>query len=352
MKSTDLNASPQGTPPRRGETRPAPPHGGQLHGAAGPPEICPEQWAIDTVLDRLKDWRPCGDGFAARCPGHADSDPSLSVHETAEGHVLLKCHAGCLTEDVVGEMGLTLAHLFTSEYARRFGRRRDGRTAPRSAESRPAGAPCIDYEKFGRVVADSQVGDDEAFMPLCRAAGVCVRACLEFGLGVAGERFVFPERDDRLRPVGVVYRRLDGTKRCHKGSTRGLTIPVVDRRFGGALYVTEGATDAMTLHSVKVRAVGRPAAGLSGGAFDWLASYLARHASGGVVVVGDNDPKGGDGRRVGRDAARGLAGRLAAAMPGGIPVRWALPRAGYKDVREQVAARDWERGLRLREAPQ
>lgn len=312
------------------------------------PEIRPDQWAITTVLDRLDGVRPCGDGYAARCPAHADWNPSLSVGETDEGHVLAHCHYGCSIEEIVEALGLKKAHLFTSEYARRFGRR-NGRTAPVRTGWPRAGVPVIDHEKFEKVTADARVEDDEAFMPLCRATGLCVRACVEFGLGVKGSRYVFPERDDQLRPVGVVYRRRDGKKTCHKGSTRGLTIPVVERGFGGELYVTEGATDAMALHQVRVRAIGRPAAVPSALVLDWLAAYLARHAADGVVILGDNDPRDDKGRRVGRDAARELAERLAAVLPGCIPVSWALPRKGYKDVREQVTARDWDKGLRLRE---
>ena len=327
----------------------AEPQEDQRHtGCPAAPVVPPDQWAIDTVLDRLKGWRPCGDGFAARCPAHADWNPSLSVNESADGHVLLKCHAGCKTDDIVAEVGLTLAHLFTSEYARRFGRRRCGRIAPQCRGRPLEGGLLIDHGKFERVIAAAQVDDDEAFMPLCLATGLCVRACTEFGLGIRGSRVVFPERDDQLRPVGVVYRRQNGKKRCHTGSTRGLMIPVVERGFGGRLYITEGATDALALHQVRVRAIGRPAAVTSENVFGWLTAYLARHADEGVVILGDNDPRDEKGRRVGRDAARELAERLVAVLPDSIPVSWALPRKGYKDAREQVAARAWENGLRIR----
>lgn len=360
MKGNTPKGGSQGTQ-RSLKPRSVPAYDSRVHGqpeperpAGGPPapEIPPDQWAVDTVLDRLKCWRPCGDGFAARCPAHADWDPSLSGKESADGHVLLKCHAGCKIEDVLAAMGLTFAHLFTSEYARRFGRRRGGRIAPPAAGVRPSDGAAIDHEKFATILAGSGVDDDEEFMPLCRSTGLCVRACVEFGLGVRGSRYVFPERDDLLRPVGVAYRRLNGKKTCHKGSTRGLTIPVVERGFGGALYVAEGATDAMALHQLHVRAIGRPAAVPSARVFDWLTAYLTRHGDEGVVIVGDNDPPDEKGRRVGRDAARELAERLAAVLPAGIPVSWALPRKGYKDVREQVTSGDWTMGLRLREVRQ
>lgn len=47
----------------------------------------------------------------ALCPAHEDKVPSLSVAQGEKG-VLLLCHAGCLTEDVVKAMNLTMADLF------------------------------------------------------------------------------------------------------------------------------------------------------------------------------------------------------------------------------------------------
>jgi len=48
----------------------------------------------------------------ARCPAHDDRSPSLSIRETNDGTILLKCFAGCGAADVVAAVGLTLADLF------------------------------------------------------------------------------------------------------------------------------------------------------------------------------------------------------------------------------------------------
>jgi hypothetical protein len=58
--------------------------------------------------------RRSGEGWAARCPAHDDSSPSLSVSVGAEGRVVLHCHAGCPPEAVVGVLGLSMADLFVS----------------------------------------------------------------------------------------------------------------------------------------------------------------------------------------------------------------------------------------------
>ena len=53
-----------------------------------------------------------GGQLLARCTGHEDKSPSLSIRETPEGAVLLKCWAGCSVGEVVAGMGLELSDLF------------------------------------------------------------------------------------------------------------------------------------------------------------------------------------------------------------------------------------------------
>ena len=67
---------------------------------------------VDVVLDRLERVRRSGGGWVARCPAHEDRSPSLSVREGADGRVLVYCHAGCRTEDVVAAIGLSMRDLF------------------------------------------------------------------------------------------------------------------------------------------------------------------------------------------------------------------------------------------------
>jgi putative DNA primase/helicase len=45
--------------------------------------------------------RRVGRGWIARCPGHDDRSPSLSILETAVGRVLVRCHAGCDQQSVI-----------------------------------------------------------------------------------------------------------------------------------------------------------------------------------------------------------------------------------------------------------
>jgi len=67
---------------------------------------------IEKVLARLNGVKRTGSGYSALCPAHDDHEQSLSVSEGKDGRVLLKCHRGCKTENIVAAIGLTMADLF------------------------------------------------------------------------------------------------------------------------------------------------------------------------------------------------------------------------------------------------
>jgi hypothetical protein len=72
---------------------------------------------IDRFLQALaaQGCRPTrsGSGWKAYCPAHDDRNPSLSISETPNGTVLVKCHAGCNAGQVVAALGLNLRDLFS-----------------------------------------------------------------------------------------------------------------------------------------------------------------------------------------------------------------------------------------------
>ena len=70
------------------------------------------------------------------CPAHDDHNPSLSVKEGKEG-VLIRCHVGCKTEDVVTAVGLTMADLFDRPRSEKFSIPRN-RVLPRNSRQRSA----------------------------------------------------------------------------------------------------------------------------------------------------------------------------------------------------------------------
>jgi hypothetical protein len=73
---------------------------------------------IATVLERFPDARRSGNGWIARCPAHEDRSPSLSIGEGNDGTILLHCHAGCKTEEILRARNLAWGDL-KSESSRR-----------------------------------------------------------------------------------------------------------------------------------------------------------------------------------------------------------------------------------------
>ncbi len=66
---------------------------------------------LQNFVDRLDGAKKSGKGFIAKCPAHDDKNPSLSV-SNGGGKILVKCHAGCSTAEVVSAMGLSVKDLF------------------------------------------------------------------------------------------------------------------------------------------------------------------------------------------------------------------------------------------------
>ncbi len=67
---------------------------------------------LQNVLSRLQGVRKDGRGWKALCPAHNDRKPSLKVDEGEGGKVLVKCFAGCRTEDIVAAIGLNMSNLY------------------------------------------------------------------------------------------------------------------------------------------------------------------------------------------------------------------------------------------------
>ena len=85
---------------------------------------------INRIIDRLaeRQLNPRGRDlqFTARCPAHDDNSPSLSITGTPTGNVLVYCHAGCNTTNIVEALGLTFTDLFAPDPDRKPATERDG----------------------------------------------------------------------------------------------------------------------------------------------------------------------------------------------------------------------------------
>lgn len=69
---------------------------------------------VQEILRKLRNVKKAGSGYVACCPAHEDRKASLSIG-VADDRVLLNCHAGCATEDVLRALGLEWKDLFVGE---------------------------------------------------------------------------------------------------------------------------------------------------------------------------------------------------------------------------------------------
>jgi hypothetical protein len=73
---------------------------------------------VELVVERLREHgcnpRRSGTRWSARCPAHDDRVASLSVGEGADRCALVRCHAGCATEEAIKPLDLAMRDLFPS----------------------------------------------------------------------------------------------------------------------------------------------------------------------------------------------------------------------------------------------
>jgi hypothetical protein len=66
---------------------------------------------LEWVLESFDDAHRVGEGYMASCPFHDDSIASLRISEGEDGRVLVHCHAGCPTDEVLALVGMSLKDL-------------------------------------------------------------------------------------------------------------------------------------------------------------------------------------------------------------------------------------------------
>lgn len=232
--------------------------------------------AYELVTDALQQHGSKGRGTSYQCVAHEDRSPSLSVTRGSKG-VILNCHAGCATEDVVSALGLTMADLFDE---------------PLEKRERP------------QVVAE---------YPYCDRHGEVLKVVRRIEPGYNGERKTFRQ----FKPDGT-----PGAKDIPNVLYR-LPEVITEAQAGGTVLVVEGEKDVESL-----RAIGCVATCNIGGAGKWSGSYTRfLEGVGEVVVIADRDEPG-------RKHAAAVEDSLKQA---GIPVR-VLESDRAKDMTDHITA--------------
>jgi hypothetical protein len=221
----------------------------------------------------------------ASCPVHGDPRPSVSWRDGDDG-IVLRCKAGCETNDLREAWGLSWGDLFAESRAESLPDRAPVATETRSlpSEGELAGA----RERLS--------GDREALKRLAGWRGWRdAEALARLGVGsVPGGRVIFPTRDGDGSLVGVTEYDPDPRRRGPKSISRGRRdlFPAPEFVKGETLYVVEGEPDA-----VMANLIGLPAVGIPGAAF-WAGERgrdaAARIADGRdrIVFVPDCDTGG------------------------------------------------------------
>lgn len=232
--------------------------------------------AYGRVVEALQQHGSKGRGTAWQCVAHEDRSPSLSVTNGNKG-VLINCHAGCTTEDVVAALGLAMTDLFDEPVEKR---------------ERP------------QVVAE---------YPYCDRNGEVLKVVRRIEPGYNGERKTFRQ----FKPDGT-----PGTKDIPNVLYR-LPEVLAEAQAGGTILIVEGEKDVESL-----RAIGCVATTNIGGAGKWAPSYTRfLEGAGEVVIIADRDEPG-------HKHAAAVATSVQAAE---IPVRVLEPARG-KDVSDHLAA--------------
>lgn len=244
---------------------------------------------LGLVLGKLEGVRKSGGSWMARCPAHEDREPSLSIRRGTSQPLLLNCHAGCGTPDVLAAIGLTMADISTP---------RDEQPA---GEWMPGGRRAIE-------VYDYTDEHGELLFQVLRSA----------------DKHFSQRRPDPSAKSGWAW-KLGDTRRVPYHLTRLLA----GIQAGKTVYVAEGERD---VHAIE--ASGGVATCNPGGAGKWLSEYDRHFRGADVVIVADRDKPDQRGRIPGAEHAQDVAAHLRPVARNVTVVE----AAEGKDARDHLAA--------------
>lgn len=213
--------------------------------------------SIDRFLTKFDGVKKTGANWMAKCPAHNDQKPSLSIKEGREGGIVLFCHGGCETKNVLAAAGWSVADI---------------------QPDRPENGSNGSYKLKIKTIYDYR---DES--------GKLVYQVV------------------RLEPKDFRPRRPDGIGRWIwdlKGVDRVLyRLPeLIADDSDGWIFIVEGEADVDNL-----RALGLTVTSNVGGAGKWRKEYAKYFKGRKVCIIPDNDPP----RTIGKDGKpkEGFAGQ-------------------------------------------
>jgi len=185
---------------------------------------------VESLVSRLHAKRS-GKGWLAKCPAHDDRKPSLSIDEGSDGRALLKCHAGCSMDDVIGALGLTGRDLFPVTLQRQSG---NGVTSK----------PTFDWQKCVDAFTAKHLerlsdwrGYTGEFCSWLHKAGL---------IGLFNDCIAFPVPDRAGKVVAAHYRQKDGSWRYYPQGAKVRPLVIGDLLPGDPVHVFESQFDTFS----------------------------------------------------------------------------------------------------------
>lgn len=229
---------------------------------------------LEELLARLDNVRPGGSGFIARCPAHDDRKPSLSINQEP-GHILIHCHAGCASQDILDRLGLTFADLSDKGNGHQVSKSHEPvsgvLTMPGSGQGSGNADALAWYADYCRVPRD--------FLDTLPLQAHGERLTFTFGHAVSR----------KVRPTGQKQFFWEP-----EGALRPPLWPTPAPRLPESIYFAEGESDAVVLRYVGLEAFA-VTKGASGVLTEEQARALVSRGVERVRLVFDADKAGRDG---------------------------------------------------------
>lgn len=219
---------------------------------------------LETVLSHFQHVEKRGDGkYQCRCPAHRDKEASLSISQGRNGKIVMYCHAGCETKDILSAAGLDMSDI-------------NGERKEITWKSR------IEYGVKQRHGDGAHILDIYDYVT---ASGKYQYSKVRF---VGGD----------IKGKEIRYYRIDRKADEYKAgkSDKGHEAPRVLYRLpeliravneGYPVYIVEGEKDVETL-----RKKCHWTATTAGGAKDWRPEFAEYFKGARVVILPDNDEPG------------------------------------------------------------
>lgn len=193
---------------------------------------------LGQLRSKLQKFHESGNGYTACCPAHADKNPSLSITKEPD-KILLKCHANCSFDEIVGALGMKSKNFF------------------RPTEGRSKTVAVYDYCDANEVLLYQVVRQEP-------------------------KKF-YQRRPDKDNPGKFINNLKDTERVFYK-----LSLLLKGVNAGQSIHITEGEKDCEAL--LKLDYCATTIAGGTGGIYPKDFGKILRGKE--VVIWGDNDEQG------------------------------------------------------------